>query len=96
MDTTIDKSKDAHKSAGTNARDFSSRIQGMDSVLDASPRSLGNQLGTLANNFTGSATAAVKSGRRYIEENPARSVAIAAACGVVAGSLLTIASRRRG
>ena len=37
----------------------------------------------------------VTTGREYLEENPTKSVAIAAAAGLVAGCLLTWAVRRR-
>ncbi len=38
---------------------------------------------------------AIETSRDYIEENPGKSVAIAAAAGLVVGSLLTLALRRR-
>lgn len=38
---------------------------------------------------------ALDTSRDYVQENPGKSIAIAAAAGLVAGSLLTMALRRR-
>lgn len=55
----------------------------------------GKKIGAMASDFTNKTSDYVKTSRDYVKENPATGVAIAAAAGVVAGSLLTMALRRR-
>lgn len=55
----------------------------------------GEKIGNFATNFSKSTADSVKSSREYIQDNPIKGVAIAAAVGVATGSLLTMALRRR-
>lgn len=55
----------------------------------------GKKIGAMASDFTNKTSDYVKTSRDYVKENPTAGVAIAAAAGVVAGSLLTMALRSR-
>lgn len=55
----------------------------------------GKKVGAIASDFANTAMDYTKSGREYVKENPATGVAIAAGIGILAGSLLTMAMRRR-
>lgn len=55
----------------------------------------GEKLGNMAAEFSGATTDYVKSGHEYVKENPVKTIAIAAAVGILAGSLLTMALRSR-
>lgn len=54
----------------------------------------GSQIGTAVGEVTDRATSYVKSTQTYVEDNPLRSVAYAAAAGIAVGSILTMALRR--
>jgi ElaB/YqjD/DUF883 family membrane-anchored ribosome-binding protein len=55
----------------------------------------GKKIGAMASDFAQSANQRIESGREYVEENPLKGVAIAAAAGAIVGSLLTIALRKK-
>lgn len=55
----------------------------------------GKKMGAMTSDFTNKASDYVKTGRDYVKEHPTTGVAIAAAAGLVAGSLLTIALKRK-
>ena len=76
-------------------QEFKNGIQGLENNLERTAHNTGERLGAMASNFADSASEYVRTGRGYVKENPAKGVAIAAAVGVVAGSLITIAMRRR-
>lgn len=57
--------------------------------------SVGEQAGMYASQTVDQAKAMLKSSRQYVEQNPQKSVAIAAAAGAFFGSLVTMALFRR-
>lgn len=66
-----------------------------DMSLENRAHQVGEKLGNAVSNFANTSTNYLKSGRAYVADNPSKGVAIAAATGLVVGSLLTIALRRR-
>ena len=75
--------------------EITSRAPSMLSHLDESAHGAGQKLGAMASDVARSATEYVKNTREYVQENPIKGVAYAAAAGALAGSLLTFALRRR-
>ncbi len=78
----------------------------VDNQLSKFSNDAGKKIGTMASDFADSASSYVADfadtasnriamGRNYVKENPATGIAIAAATGLVVGSLLTIALRRK-
>lgn len=55
----------------------------------------GKRIGAIAADITHKTSEYARAGQEYVKENPTTGVAIAAAAGLVAGSLLTMALRRR-
>lgn len=55
----------------------------------------GRKIGEMASDFTHKTSEYAKAGREYVKEHPTTGVAIAAAAGLVAGSLLTMALQSR-
>lgn len=54
----------------------------------------GKKVGEYASDFASVANEKMQIGREYVKENPAKGIAIAAATGIVIGSLMTMAFRR--
>ncbi len=52
-----------------------------------------NKVGAMASDLADTTTELYSSGRDYVKENPVKGMAIAAAVGAVAGSILTFALR---
>lgn len=86
--------------------DVSGKINGAATDYKAKPHSgaqdlehlvhtTGERVGAMASDFANTAADSMKSSRQYVKENPVKGVAIAAAVGLVAGSLLTIVARGR-
>ncbi len=55
----------------------------------------GQKAGMMAASLANSATDYVSRTQSYVKENPTKGVVIAAAAGLIAGSILTMALRRR-
>jgi ElaB/YqjD/DUF883 family membrane-anchored ribosome-binding protein len=55
----------------------------------------GKKVGAIASDFSAAAMDYAKTGREYVKENPGKGIAMAAMAGLLTGSLLTIAMRRR-
>jgi ElaB/YqjD/DUF883 family membrane-anchored ribosome-binding protein len=89
----LDDSNTINKANGA-ATDFLNKISAPGNQLDKMAHSAGERAGSMAAEFINSASSTAKSGREYVQENPIKGVAIAAAAGVVAGSLLTMIMRR--
>lgn len=75
--------------------EFKNRLDGAEKGLEKMARDVGQNVGAMAMDLEQTATKYLKTGRDYVQENPAKSVAIAAAAGLVAGGLLTLAMTRR-
>lgn len=63
--------------------------------LEKASHEAGQKAGMMASKFADTATDYVSRSQTYVKANPTKGVAIAAAAGLVAGSLLTMALRRR-
>lgn len=77
------------------SHEFKKVIGGTENNLEKISHDAGKKVGAMASDFVASTSEYARTGRDYVKENPAKGVALAAAVGVVAGSLLTIALRRR-
>lgn len=75
--------------------EFKSKVQNSDRQLEHAVRQSGEKIGAMASSLVDSTSSYIKSGREYVSENPAKGVAAAAVAGLVVGSLLTWAMRRR-
>lgn len=58
-------------------------------------RDAGKKAGEIASQVSDSMSETYEAGRRYVEENPIRSIAVVAAAGFIAGSFLTLAFRQK-
>ncbi|OFZ17697.1 MAG: hypothetical protein A2Z20_01570 [Bdellovibrionales bacterium RBG_16_40_8] len=76
-------------------QDFKTKIQAAEKKFEEISHDAGAKVGAMASNLVHAANEYAKSSRHYVEENPGKSVAIAAAAGLVAGSLITLVMRRR-
>ncbi len=85
------------ESAGKNgvASEFKNKIHSSEQQLEKMVHNVGEKIGTMASDFTNTTADSMKQGRDYVQENPVKGIAIAAAAGLVAGSLLTIIARSR-
>lgn len=55
----------------------------------------GEKVGNMASDFASTTADSVKAGKEYVQEHPLKGIAIAAAAGLVTGSLLTMAMSSR-
>lgn len=60
------------------------------SRVESSP---GKKMGEMASDFVSTASGHLKTSREYVVENPGKGIIIAAATGLVIGSLITMAIR---
>jgi ElaB/YqjD/DUF883 family membrane-anchored ribosome-binding protein len=63
--------------------------------LESKAHEVGEKIGNAVSNFANTSSNYLKTGQSYVSHNPSKGVAIAAATGLVLGSLLTLAMRRR-
>jgi hypothetical protein len=77
------------------AHEFANKISGGDGGLDSMSFGIGEKVANMASEIADSTTQYVKTGRDFVKDNPAKGVAYAAAAGVAAGCLLTLALTRR-
>lgn len=63
--------------------------------LEKMSQDLGERAGSTVARFSESANEYYQTGREYVKENPVKGIAIAAAAGIVVGSLLSMSMRRR-
>jgi ElaB/YqjD/DUF883 family membrane-anchored ribosome-binding protein len=75
--------------------DIKNKFQAGEKTLMKVSHDTGERIGSMATRISDSATDYVKSSQAYIKQNPTKSVAMAAAAGIVAGSLISFVSRRR-
>ncbi len=64
------------------------------SAVDKITQDAGESLGHLAKSIVNTAGDYTRQGRRYVAQNPAKGIAIAAAAGVLLGSVFTLAMRK--
>lgn len=77
------------------ARDFKNGALSAESSLESLSHNAGERFGAMASQISDSAADYAKSGREYVKENPVAGIAMAAAAGAIAGSLITLIMRRR-
>lgn len=77
------------------ATDYKAKSHSVGQDIEHLAQTTGERVGAMASDFANTAADSMKSSRQYVRENPVKGVAIAAAVGLVAGSLLTIAARGR-
>lgn len=76
------------------ANDFLGKMGTSSNQLEKIAHNAGEKAGELTADFASTARKSIASSREYVQANPIRGVAIAAATGVVVGSLLTMIMRR--
>ena len=81
--------------SGTSNLDFKNKIESTEKGIEKMAHDVGKSLGDSAAGMEKMAAGYLKNSREYVQENPAKSVAIAALAGAVAGGLLTIALKNR-
>lgn len=79
----------------TSTQDIKGKIQGAENYLERASHNLGQKTGEMATSLAETASEYVQTSREYVKENPLKSVGIAAAAGMVAGGLLTLALSKR-
>lgn len=72
-------------------QDFKSKAMNAEHQLEAMTRNAGERVGRMASDLASTTSDYAKASREYVQENPVKGVAIAAAAGAVAGCLLTLA-----
>lgn len=95
MANNTNVSNEALSKANGATHEFKNKIQGADMNLEKMAHSAGESIGTMATEFADSTAEYVQTGRVYVKENPGKSLALAAATGLVFGSLLTLIARRK-
>jgi ElaB/YqjD/DUF883 family membrane-anchored ribosome-binding protein len=77
------------------ASDFKNKILNAEHGFEKMAQNAGEQAGAMASDFARKTATSMKSSQEYVKENPIKGVAIAAAAGLFAGSLITMAMRSR-
>ncbi len=77
------------------AHDFNNKIQTGEKRLEKLSGQIVEKAEDTVSDIAKSASAYVQTSREYVQDNPMKSVAIAATAGLVAGGLLTMALRRK-
>lgn len=75
--------------------DYKSKLPNGEHQLESFAQNAGERVGAMANGLAVSAADSMRVSREYVKSNPVKGVAIAAAVGVVTGSLLTMIARGR-
>jgi ElaB/YqjD/DUF883 family membrane-anchored ribosome-binding protein len=75
------------------AHDFKSKVMTAENQLETMTKNAGERVGQMASEFATATSDYVKTGRDYVQDNPVKGVAIAAAAGAVVGCILTLALR---
>ena len=78
-----------------NGTDRMTNLDSSENQISQLAHDTGKKIGTMAAEFTNSANKQFEVGKEYVEENPLKGIAIAAATGLVLGSLITLAFRRK-
>jgi len=79
--------------ANSAVNDFKNRAHDADDQFAKLSHNAGKKLGAMASDLVSSTSSYVTTSRDYVAENPIKGVAIAAAAGVVVGSILTMSMR---
>jgi len=76
-------------------QDFKNKISGAEKGLEKMVQNVGKNIGERAMDIENAAETYLKTGREYVQDHPAKSVAIAAAAGLVAGGLISMMMNNR-
>lgn len=88
----INKANGAAKDLTASAKDvYNTSAHSLENMSQA----IGEKAGSAVARFSGSANEYYKTSREFVQENPVKGIAIAAAAGIVVGSLLSMSMRRR-
>ncbi len=71
------------------------KMADLEKRLERMSREAGEKLGEMVSEVKGSTVDSAKKSREYVQDHPGKSVAIAAAAGLVAGALLSYALHRK-
>ncbi len=86
---------DVMNKANGLTQDFKNKIQTTEKQFERMSQDAGEKVGAIASDISGRATRYVSASQDYVKENPLKGAAIAAATGLVLGSLLTMVFSRR-
>ncbi|HPI40289.1 MAG TPA: hypothetical protein PLJ21_05755 [Pseudobdellovibrionaceae bacterium] len=86
---------DTTNKANGSGLDIKGKMANVESRLERISHDAGEKLGEMVSSVKDTATESVKASREYVQGHPGKSVAIAAASGLVAGALLTYVFRRK-
>ena len=89
---TMNKANGAAKDLSASAKDVYNTTS---HSLENMSQSIGEKAGATAARFSDQANEYYKTSRDYVVDNPVKGIAIAAAAGLVTGSLLSMVFRRR-
>lgn len=90
-----DMTTEVQGKANNMASELKAKGQKVGKKIERITHDAGEKISTMTSKFANSAAVYVKNGEEYVQENPKKGVAIAAAAGLLAGSVLTLALRRR-
>lgn len=93
--TTPSMTSETMSKANSSAADFKNKVMSSDVSLGKISHSAGEKIGEMASGLANTTREYVENGREYVKENPAKSIAIAAAAGAAAGSLITYLMQKR-
>lgn len=71
------------------------KLSQTDSNYEKSLRDKGQSFGDMASTLASTTSSYLKSSKEYVKQNPNKSVVMAAVAGIVTGSLLSMAMRKR-
>lgn len=75
------------------ATELKNKAQSAGLQFEKAVENIGEKAGSMASDLANSTSDTLRTSQEYVKENPTKGVAIAAAAGIVVGSLLTMALR---
>ena len=92
--STSNMANETLSKANEVAHNLMNNVQRGEARLEKASHDAANKVSAMASEVVDTTTEYAKSGREFVKENPVKSVAIAAAVGVVAGGLIALAAER--
>lgn len=86
---------DTFNKVDKSAHTMKDKVAGAEDQLTQMTYDAGKKVGAYASDFANVTMDYAKTGRDYVKENPGKGIAVAAFAGLLTGSLLTLALRRR-
>ncbi len=77
------------------ARNFAEKVHNYSGIAEKATQDFGNRIGSAVEGISGQTSEYVDTTRKYVTGHPIQSVLMAAAAGLVCGSLITMASRSK-